>query len=426
MSSRWVFFDLDGTLTRSEEGIWNCARYAAQRMGFPQPDGETLKQWIGPPLIWSFRNLLGMTEEQAVRAQEIYRERYTAVGKFENQVYPGVRGMLRALRAGGVHLGVVTGKPEGPTRDILEHFGLMKFVERISCATDARAEKDHLIRSVLPEDAEEAWMVGDRRFDMEGGVQAGVRTIGAAWGYGTEEELRDAGAQYIARDAWAVAEIVCPGARRPEGAFLSMEGLDGSGKSTQMEMLTRNLERFGFEVEHSREPGGTPIGEKIRELLLSRENGEMTDVTEALLYAAARAQHVRERIRPAVAAGRVLLCDRFLDSSVAYQGGGRQLGVDRVLALNAEAVEDTLPMVTIYLDLDHRTSLARRSAASELDRLEAEKEEFHARVEQGYHELISRNPDRYVVVDARKDREEIAREISEKVLERLLAAEEAG
>ena len=279
MSSRWVFFDLDGTLTRSEEGIWNCARYAAQRMGFPQPDGETLKQWIGPPLIWSFRNLLGMTEKQAVRAQEIYRERYTAVGKFENQVYPGVRGMLRALRAGGVHLGVVTGKPEGPTRDILEHFGLMKFVERISCATDARAEKDHLIRSVLPEDAEEAWMVGDRRFDMEGGVQAGVRTIGAAWGYGTEEELRDAGAQYIARDAWAVAEIVCPGARRPEGAFLSMEGLDGSGKSTQMEMLTRNLERFGFEVEHSREPGGTPIGEKIRELLLSRENGEMTDVT---------------------------------------------------------------------------------------------------------------------------------------------------
>ena len=191
-----------------------------------------------------------------------------------------------------------------------------------------------------------------------------------------------------------------------------------------MEKLTGTLERFGFEVEHSREPGGTPIGEKIRELLLSRDNMEMTDVTEALLYAAARAQHVRERIRPALAAGKVLLCDRFLDSSVAYQGGGRRLGVDQVLALNALAVEDTLPLAVVYLDLDHRTSLRRRSEASELDRLEMEKESFHARVEEGYHALIARNPERYVVVDARGDREEIAKTIAAAVLEKLMAAEE--
>ena len=420
---RWVFFDLDGTLTQSEEGIWKCARYAAERMGFPPPTEEMLKKWIGPPLLWSFQHLMGMTEEEARRAQEYYRERYTAAGKYENRVYPGVRSLLRTLRAQGVHMGVVTGKPEGPSRDILQHFGLWKFMECLACATDARPEKEDLIRSVLPETGAEVWMVGDRRFDMEGGIAAGVHTLGAAWGYGSEEELRSSGAEEIARTPWEAAEKLCPGAERPAGAFLSMEGLDGSGKSTQMERLTETLERYGFEVEHTREPGGTPIGEKIREILLSRENMEMTDMTEALLYAAGRAQHVRERIRPAVAAGKVLLSDRFLDSSVAYQGGGRQLGVDRVLEINAPAVEGTLPLLTVYLDLDHRTSLRRRSAASELDRMEIQKEEFHARVEEGYHELIARNPERYVVVDARSDRDEIAKAIAEAVLEKLMAAE---
>ncbi|MBQ8072898.1 MAG: dTMP kinase [Clostridia bacterium] len=424
MREKWVFFDLDGTLTQSEEGIWNCARYAAEKMGFPQPAEETLKKWIGPPLIWSFQHLMGMTEAQAWQAQEYYRERYTTVGKYENRVYPGVRRMLRALKRGGVRMGIVTGKPEQPTRDILAYFGILRYFERIACATDAKAEKEHLIRSVMPEEPAEVWMVGDRRFDMEGGAAAGVHTLGAAWGYGSEEELRTAGAERIAFSAWEAAKILCPDAEMPKGAFLSMEGLDGSGKSTQMEKLTGTLERFGFEVEHSREPGGTPIGEKIRELLLSRDNMEMTDVTEALLYAAARAQHVRERIRPALAAGKVLLCDRFLDSSVAYQGGGRRLGVDQVLALNALAVEDTLPLAVVYLDLDHRTSLRRRSEASELDRLEMEKESFHARVEEGYHALIARHPERYVVVDARGDREEIAKTIAAAVLEKLMAAEE--
>ena len=423
MSSRWVFFDLDGTLTRSEEGIWNCVKHAAERMNFPVPEEAVLRKFIGPPLVSSFRTYMGMTGEQALKAQEIYRERYSVIGKFENQVYPGVRNLLRTLRSGGVHMGIVSGKPELFTRSILDYFGLSKFMERISCAADARAEKEHLIRAVMPEGDAEVWMVGDRCFDMEGGVRAGVHTLGAAWGYGSCEELQEAGAERIAKTVQETAEILCPGAKKPAGAFLSIEGLDGSGKSTQIDRLTRAMEKFGFEVVHSREPGGTPIGEKIREILLSRENAEMTAETEALLYAAARAQHVREKIRPAIEEGKVLLCDRFLDSSVAYQGGGRQLGVDRVLAINAPAVEETLPMLTVYLDLDHRTSLLRRSAASALDRMEAEKEEFHARVETAYHELISRNPERYVVVDAREDREQIARTVSQAVLERLMAAE---
>ena len=424
MAEKWVFFDLDGTLTQSEEGIWNCARYAAERMGFPQPEEETLRKWIGPPLLWSFQHLMGMTEAQAWEAQKIYRERYIRVGKYENRVYPGIRNLLRALRSAGVRMGVVTGKPENASRDILAHFGLWKFMERISCATDAQAEKDHLIRRIMPEAGAEVWMVGDRKFDMEGGRSAGVHTLGITWGYGSEEELRAAGAERIAHTPWAAAEILCPGAKKPQGAFLSMEGLDGSGKSTQMARLADVLDRYGFEVERSREPGGTPIGEQIRQILLSRENTAMTEVTEALLYAASRAQHVRERIRPAVAEGRVLLCDRFLDSSVAYQGGGRRMGVDRVLEINAPAVADMLPLMTVYLDLDHRTSLSRREAASMPDRLEAEREDFHARVEAGYHTLIARDAGRYLVVDARKSVEEIAREISEKVLSVLLEAEE--
>jgi dTMP kinase len=203
-----------------------------------------------------------------------------------------------------------------------------------------------------------------------------------------------------------------------------VEGLDGSGKGTQIERLADALDRWGFEVVHTREPGGTPIGEKIREILLDRGNAGMADVTEALLYAASRAQHVREKILPAVAEGKVVLCDRFLDSSVAYQGGGRQLGIDEVLRINSPAVEGAMPDLTVYLDLDHRESLRRRCAASEPDRMEMEAESFHARVENGYRELIVRDPDRFVVVDAGKSRDEIAAEIQEKVLTRLMESEQ--
>ncbi len=423
MKEQWVFFDLDGTLTRSEEGIWNCAKYAAEKMGFPLPEEEVLKKWIGPPLMWSFRNLMGMTEEQALEAQKIYRERYTRIGKYENSVYPGVRAMLRALRGRGVHMGVVTGKPEGPTRDILEHFGLWKFMERLACATDASADKEMLIRSVMPEGEAEVWMVGDRKFDMEGGIRAGIHTLGVTYGYGSEQELTETGAEKIAHTPVEILDILCPGAQRERGAFLTVEGLDGSGKGTQIERLSDALDRWGYEVMHTREPGGTPIGEKIRAILLDRENAAMADVTEALLYAASRAQHVRERILPAVAEGKVVLCDRFLDSSVAYQGGGRQLGIDKVLAINAPAVEGAMPDLTVFLDLDHEESLRRRCAASEPDRLEMEADSFHARVENGYHELVARDPDRFVVVDAAKTRDEIAAEIQEKVLARLMNME---
>ena len=335
----WVLFDLDGTLTQSEEGIWNCARYAAEKMGFPVPDEATLRKFIGPPLEYSFSTYMGMTEEQTAEAKRFYRERYTTVGMYENRVYPGVRVMMRTLWKAGAKLGIVTGKPAYPTGKILEHFGLDRFVSAVVCATDGHAEKEHLIRRALPENPGEVWMVGDRCFDMEGGVKAGVHTLGVTYGYGSEEELRNSGAERLARTPREIIRILCPEAAPGRGAFLTVEGPDGSGKGTQIERLADTLDRWGYEVVRSREPGGTPIGEKIREILLDRENTAMAPETEALLYAASRAQHVREKIRPAVAEGRVVLCDRFLDSSVAYQGGGRKLGIDEVLSINAPAVD---------------------------------------------------------------------------------------
>ena len=422
--NRWVLFDLDGTLTQSEEGIWNCVRYAADRMGFPVPDEAVLRQFIGPPLLYSFQEYMGMTKEQAEEAQRIYRERYVVKGLYENRVYPGVRTLLRTLKKAGFHLGVVTGKPAGPTGDILRWFGLDRWFETVQCATDGHADKDALIRQALPENCTEAWMAGDRKFDMEGAVRAGIHGLGVTYGYGSEEELRTAGAEAIAHTPMEAATLLCPETPAARGAFVSVEGLDGSGKGTQIAYLADALDRFGFDVVHTREPGGTPIGEKIREILLDRENSGMTDITEALLYAASRAQHVREKIRPAVEKGQLVLCDRFLESSVAYQGGGRQLGVDRVLEINREAVDGTMPDVTVYLDICHREALKRRCAASEPDRMEMEADSFHARVEEAYHELIAREPDRFAVVNAAGDREDIARNIREQVISRLMEAEE--
>ena len=423
-----AIFDLDGTLTQSEEGIWNGVRYAARKLGFPEPDAATLRKFIGPPLGFSFREYMGMDEEMAETATTTYREYYNVHGLFENRVYPGIRRLLRTLKQEGWYIGIATGKPQKTSERVVAHFGLDKFVEKL-CGPegDHRPGKIELICDALPEgwdaSADDIWMIGDRKFDVEGAIGAGVKSIGVGYGYGSEEELRAAGCTQYCATVQDVIDFLCPGATAPEGAFLSIEGLDGSGKGTQMRLLTDVIDRYGFELQLSREPGGCPISEKLRDIILDKNNEEMDDITEALLYAASRAQHVRQVVRPAVAAGRVLLCDRFVDSSVAYQGGGRQLGVQRVLDINAPAVDGTMPMATIYLDVDHETSMARRAAATELDRMELAGDSFHARTEAGYRELIARDPERFIVVDATRTPEEIGREVAQRVLARLMEAE---
>ncbi|MCI5688965.1 MAG: dTMP kinase [Emergencia sp.] len=189
------------------------------------------------------------------------------------------------------------------------------------------------------------------------------------------------------------------------GLFITLEGPDGSGKSTQIEFLKEYFRKRNLSCVFTREPGGTAIGEKLRDIILDKENGEMCDMTEALLYAAARAQHVQQLIRPALETGKIVVCDRFIDSSIAYQGYGRCLG-DAVRLINELAVDGCMPDVTFLMELSPEIGKARISEDTQ-DRLEQEKLEFHDRVYAGYREIARIYPDRFVEIDAGKDRETI-------------------
>lgn len=197
-----------------------------------------------------------------------------------------------------------------------------------------------------------------------------------------------------------------------KGIFITFEGPDGSGKTTQIRLLADYCRQKGYDIVLTREPGGTPISEAIRSLLLDPSHKEMDGVTEALLYAAARAQHVAEKIRPALQRGCIVLCDRFMDSSIAYQGYARGLG-DDVRVINEFAVQGTQPDITFFLDLPAARGKSRVSAARELDRLEQEDLSFHNAVYEGYQELKNIYADRYVCIDASRGIEEIAAEIRE-------------
>lgn len=189
--------------------------------------------------------------------------------------------------------------------------------------------------------------------------------------------------------------------------FVTFEGLDGSGKSTQAELLRKRLDADGEEVIATREPGGTELGEKIRDLVL--HGGHVTPWAEALLYAAARAQHVDEVIRPALERGASVICDRYVDSSVAYQGVARGLGLERVLDLNLAAVGGLMPdrIFLLALDVSRLPGRLRR----EHDRLERESDDFHARADAGYRELAVRFPERIVVLDGTLPADTISEEV---------------
>jgi dTMP kinase len=189
--------------------------------------------------------------------------------------------------------------------------------------------------------------------------------------------------------------------------FVTFEGLDGSGKTTQKRLLQERLEADGRDVLATREPGGTELGERVRDLVL--HGGHVAPWAEALLYAASRAQHVEEVIGPALERGAVVLCDRYIDSSVAYQGVARGLGLDRVLDLNLIAVGGLLPDRTFLFEID--AALIGERLRREHDRLESEDVEFHARAGAGYRELADRFPERIVVLDGTRPAEDLAEEV---------------
>ena len=195
--------------------------------------------------------------------------------------------------------------------------------------------------------------------------------------------------------------------------FITFEGGEGCGKSTVLRLINERLQFEGYQTVVTREPGGTPIAEQIRNVILDKANTAMDSRTEALLYAASRRQHLVEKIWPALKEGKVILCDRYLDSSLAYQGGARGLGIDNVLNVNRFATEDTYPDLTLLFDLEPELGLQRIAANSEreVNRLDLEKLEFHAEVRQTFKEIAKRFPDRFVIIDASKTLEEVTNDV---------------
>ena len=192
------------------------------------------------------------------------------------------------------------------------------------------------------------------------------------------------------------------------GRFLTFEGGEGSGKSTQLRLLAGRLRAQGREVVETVEPGGTEIGNQIRRILLDRANTHLCSIPEMLLYFAARAQNLEQLILPALERGAVVLADRYTDSTLAYQGAGRGLGEDLVFQLHHLACRDIWPEITIYIDIDPETGLARRRATDEVNRLDVEALEFHRRVRETYLCLATRFPNRIKVIDGSRDIETVA------------------
>ncbi len=417
-----ILFDLDGTLTRSEKGITRSAIYAAEKMGFTGYTEEQFKVFIGPPLFDSFRKVCSMTDEQAEQAIVYYRERFSTVGFGENEVYTGIPTLLRSLKMNGCKIAIVTAKPQKFAEKIAAKFGFAPYLEAIIGPgfDNKHASKAHLVRKGAELLGGTPVMIGDRCFDVDGGRENGVDTIGVCYGYGTREELEASGATHIAETVEELTDLLLGDAPRARGVFVSMEGVDGCGKTTQRNALIDHLTQLGWDVQRTREPGGDGIAEKIRSLILDPANTAMFDETEAYLYAASRAQNVRALIRPALEQGRAVVCDRFVDSSIAYQGGGRGLGSEAIAALNRYAVGDTMPDVTIYLRMEPQVALARRLSASEPDRLESEKSSFFVRTFEAYEALFA-GEKRVATVDAGKSIEDVTRDMLEKLDERLFA-----
>lgn len=203
-----------------------------------------------------------------------------------------------------------------------------------------------------------------------------------------------------------------------KGLFITVEGPEGAGKTTIIGMLAQELKERGFTVTVTREPGGIPIAEQIREVILNKENTEMDARTEALLYAAARRQHLVEKVIPHLENGSVILCDRFIDSSLAYQGYARGLGIDEVYSINHFAIEGIMPALTIYFDIEPEVGLQRigQHKGREVNRLDLEELHFHKKVREGYHILLERFKERMYLIDASQPIEDVYKETLNKVL----------
>lgn len=203
--------------------------------------------------------------------------------------------------------------------------------------------------------------------------------------------------------------------------FITFEGPEGSGKTTISNIIEKRLKDIGYQVVHTREPGGTPIAEQIRNIILDKANTMLDARAEALLYAASRRQHLVEKVWPALKEGKIVICDRYIDSSLAYQGGARNLGVENVLNINMFATEGTFPDMTLLFDITPEKGLKRIAANAnrEVNRLDLEKIEFHKSVRNTFLELAKQYKNRYVIIDASKPLDEVVENTWKEILKKL-------
>lgn len=201
-----------------------------------------------------------------------------------------------------------------------------------------------------------------------------------------------------------------------KGIFLTFEGNDGSGKTTVCLKIKEELEKRGYPVIYTREPGGSKIAEDIRSILLNTENVQMDSKTEALLYAASRRQHLVEKVIPALKENKIVLCDRFVDSSLAYQGYARGIGLDEVWNINQFAIDSYMPQKTFFLSVSMETGQKRMNIRGDKNRLDLENIAFHLKVREGYDTLIQKYNDRIVVIDAEGDKESVFQDTLKEVM----------
>lgn len=422
MKYDYYLFDFDGTIAESGEGIRRSVAYSLERMGRPVPDRAVLDRFIGPPLHDSYVEYCGMSDAEAERAIALYRERYTVTGLYESRLYPGIAALLRTLHGRGAYVAIASSKPTTLLERAAAHFGIDRWLDRISGTGPERhsADKRDLLLAALPEgaDCSRVCMAGDRRFDIEAAVALGMGAAGADFGYSEPGELAAAGADAVFDDPRDMSDWMLEGAA-PRGLFITLEGSDGGGKSTQIALMKEWLGQLGHEVVLTREPGGCPISERIREVILSLDSRGMSDACEALLYAASRVEHVREVIEPALDAGKTVICDRFFDSSIAYQAYGRELGEDFIRQINEPALRRVTPDLTLLLEVDRANARRRMAKGAPPDRLEIEKEDFFARVQAGYEKLAEAEPRRIARIDASRPIAEVFESVRAAV-ERLL------
>ena len=418
-----VLFDLDGTLTDSAEGIKRSLRHAMARHGEPLDEQAALDEYIGPPLHDTLKRHYQRDEAwyEAVVAE--YRAFYETGANTEgNRVYPGIPRLLHHLKKQGVKLIVATSKPEASARCILAHFGLLDCFDEVCGATldNTRTFKKDIIAHVVGQGwiRGRAVMVGDRAHDVEGALANALPVIGAAYGYGGAEEF--ASCEFVAQDVASLETYLCGTIER--GTFIVFEGMDGAGKSTHVRLLAQKLRHYGYEVVTTREPGGEgcPVAEAIRALVLDMRYADMSPLTEAYLYAAARAQHVVQVIAPALEAGQVVISDRFVDSSIAYQGFGRGLGGTFIEQLNYAAVGNCEPDLVFFLSLDAQEAYRRnRKSGKAMDRLEQQEDDFRARVQKGFEAL--RGIGRFVAIEATALKTDVADQVEAVATARLRA-----